>query len=93
LARSLEILSREQACTEKFIKQGQLNRRALKSAEWTVKSQAVIEFFRYHRIRSYTKAHVEEFLKRLDSRQKNITFSMLNMDWSADAERVSLSQI
>jgi tRNA(Ile)-lysidine synthase len=85
-ARSLDLMAQSQ-----LFQEGaglELDRRGFKRVADATKSLLVVELFRRNGVRSYTKAHVGEFLKRLDTTRKNFRFSVAGFEWIADAERV-----
>lgn len=96
LARSLELLSEgagSESSRASLLYDGQLDRRGLKALPRPLQSRAIVEFLRHHRISSYTKAHVDEILKRLDTSRKQLNFALLKHQWIADAERVRVSRV
>jgi tRNA(Ile)-lysidine synthase len=44
-------------------------------------------------LKNYTKAHIEELIKRLDARKKQFTFEMLQCVWSVTPERIKASRL
>ena len=47
--------------------------------------QVLASYMKYLQLKNYTSAHINEILKRLDSSQKELTFSLLKSDWFKDA--------
>ena len=96
LARSLALLSDELsgvvAPREEFVN-GELDRRRLLSLEKAEQARIVAAFLHHHKMQAYTKAHVEEVLKRLDTPRKRFKFALLKHRWIADAERVRVSRV
>lgn len=48
------------------------------------------EFLRAQNVKAYTRKHIEEIRKRLDTRRKNFTFTLLKMVWSVNAQQISV---
>jgi tRNA(Ile)-lysidine synthase len=87
LARSLELLAQAQESTSKGPVM-ELRREDFRGLDSTKKAVVIVELFRQRGLKTYTKAQVNEFLKRLDTPRKNFTFSVAGLKWMADAERV-----
>jgi tRNA(Ile)-lysidine synthetase-like protein len=87
LARSLELVARSLVAQPLAVEHGALNRQLYQQMTAELQSQAIVELFRQNAVRSYTKAHVEEFRKRLDTSQKLLTFRLLRREWQANAQR------
>lgn len=67
---------------------GRLSRRKLSALPRAAQRQAVAQFFNDSGFRNYTTGHIQELLKRLDTPQKEFTFTLLKEKWHTDAEYV-----
>jgi len=70
-------------------------RRVVPRAEFALSTKAqkrklLLELLKSNSITSYTTGHLDEAIKRLDTRQKRLKFPMLDLVWNADAEQISV---
>lgn len=87
LARSLEILSQNAyAYEEKFISNVGLRRAELNE-------KMVATYLRQLGIKNYGRTHVEEILKRIDTRRKNLTFEMLGFVFKVTPDLLMASRV
>lgn len=99
LGRSLEILSSHQPDTLRqpeenlLMAEGRLSRTKLLQLSRNEQKAAVAQYFSRLPLRHYGHSHVEEFLKRLDTPQKDFTFAMLSQTWSVSEQWVEASRV
>src|SRR5262249_23245059 len=82
LARSLDVVGAKSNKGKSFaVVDRELNRRDLLQMELSSQTEAIVELFRQNNVNSYTKGQVEEFLKRLDTPQKELIFKVARREW------------
>lgn len=72
---------------------GGIDRRAYKVTSKTHQKAHLARYCHHMGLRNYTKAHIEELIKRLDARKKQFTFEMLQCVWSVTPERIKASRL
>ncbi len=95
LAFSLEDLAsalNEEKAPVQTLAPERLNRLELRQMPRPLAARRVVQYFRSQKLRHYTKNHVEEVLKRLDSQQNEFTFSLLRYEWVVNAQHIWLRQ-
>jgi len=56
------------------------------------KSQILAQFMAYHGFKNFSRGHIKEVLKRLDSCSKRLKFSLLGRQWSLDAQLLGVER-
>jgi tRNA(Ile)-lysidine synthase len=99
LARSLEILVEQLSDTssqlpfDSLFVDRDLSRVALLQLSRNEQKRVVAIFFSRLNLRHYGHSHVEEFLKRLDTPRKELTFEMLAVTWIVSPEWIRASRV
>lgn len=92
MSRSLDLLS-EKVLPLKIGEFVGLRREALTKVEPQTGARAVARYFRSLGLRGYGQSHVQELLKRLNTRQKNFEFEMLGMRFHVTRDLVWASRV
>ncbi len=87
LARSFNLLSQSKPQQRKT-----LDREKFKTWSPENRAHAIVELIRSSGISNYTKGHIEEILRRLDTPQKTFTFRTLDRNWSVTHLTVKICQ-
>ena len=96
LARSFRLIL-EEACDtisqseEEQILGEKLSRASLLTLPEGGQRRLIARFFRSLGVKNYSRSHLEEFLKRIDTRQTDLTFRLLNRDWVVSRDFIQLS--
>lgn len=99
LARSLENLARAVSDTHSQLPSKELfNGQALRRDVFLQlsrqqKRQAVALFLSQQGVEGFTSGHVEEFLKRLDTDRKDLSFKMLSVQWKISSDTIQASRV
>lgn len=99
LARSLENLSRAVSDTRSQLVSADLftgqalRRDVFLQLSRQQKRQAVALFLSQQGVEGFTSGHVEEFLKRLDTDRKDLSFKMLSVEWKISSDTIQASRV
>lgn len=97
LSRSLELLSEEKN-TQSNLEFSCLTGDGISHPQFLEllpkqKQQVIAVYLRLLGLKNYGAGHIKEILKRLDSQQKEHTFSVLKHEWSVNTKRIKASPV
>jgi tRNA(Ile)-lysidine synthase len=100
LGLSLELILREfeavkpQALSGAFFTQlaqsdlGKIKRPEFRALSLNQKKSLLVNYLRAKNVKNYSQNHIEELIKRFDTRQKDYTFTLLKLEWRVSSEHI-----
>lgn len=94
MARSLQVISEEVSDTRSqiasFLPNQRLEKASLLVLADSEQRRRVAQYFRFLGLDRFQRSHLEEFLKRIDTRQNELTFRLLDRDWVVGRDFIEL---